>query len=124
MMDQQMRTVGSDKLDELTENLRIIKDLVQKGIITENLGNYAGQLMVIDFASWEANYYASQGDLEMAVQALSEAKVTLDGVAIRCMDISTLRPKSKNHRALYEEAKSRYDQAELELVEIWRKRAA
>ena len=114
------------KIDRAHFQAEEISSLYAKGTISESLKDYARNLIVLDLCAWEADTLAKQGMIEEACKRLAFARRVIDDVYEgRARSISPGKPFDiigkripLHQQALIDEAKSRYDNAVLNVEQI------
>lgn len=128
------------KLDQAKRNYERLQEFVKQGVISERLGEYASHLLVLNHLSDESEVYARLGDIEKAGHSLAQMKHQLDGVAGILLANGRMQTRKigkglsvienpnfdnlSKYQALYDFARSRFDDAVTRCEEILEGRAA
>ncbi|MEK6830631.1 MAG: hypothetical protein AABX77_01230 [Nanoarchaeota archaeon] len=116
-----------NKFKELEADVDKLEDLVEKGVISERLGEYAQRIAILDFAILEAFCHLRNGCYQKAAESLGEAKFYgLDPIAGLFFDVNSLKDYLKGSittqdRELFKIAKQRYDEAYINIEVIMEK---
>lgn len=126
------RAILKEKLLTMKEQDTKIQEFVRDGTLTQRLGDYIGQLMIIDYFTEELEVYTQLEDLNNAQRSLYQIRCQLDCVAavlladgpldteriggliaVKNIDLEN-KDKTKE---LYNLAKERYNQALIKFTE-------
>jgi len=118
-MNQEMRTAGGIKFDQLSAVRAKLDSICAEGHISEGLKDYVNDLLLIDFCSWKARMFAEQRLDDGAFKSLAQARRTID--SIYGGRAKSINPKGDirsffnkvppYQQALIDIAKNRYDEA-------------